>query len=142
MVIFFERHQNIGVARSYETRCAVHKIDGAVWQADVVQDVVHLALRYLTAYRALDEVAQLRGLFDSRAAPGAQMEDELTAVRVRKKVLTEPRHKEKRRNAGQKKDGDEEDTTMDKRCEEGLVGIPKPFEHAFECSLEPHERIP
>jgi len=41
-------------------------------------------------------VAQLRGLFDSRAAPGAQMEDELTAVRVRKKVLTEPRHKEKR----------------------------------------------
>jgi len=57
---------------------------------------VHLALGYLTAYRALDEVAQLRGLFDSRAAPGAQMEDELTAVRVRKKVLTEPRT---RRNA-------------------------------------------
>jgi hypothetical protein len=31
---------------------------------------------------------------------------------------------------------------MDKRCEEGLVGIPKPFESALERSLEPHERIP
>jgi hypothetical protein len=70
------------------------------------------------------------------------MENELTAVGVRKKVLTEPWHKEKRRNAGQKKDGDEEDPPMDKRCEEGLVGIPKPFESALERSLEPHERIP
>jgi len=66
----------------------------------------------------------------------------LTAVRVRKKVLTEPWRKEKCRNAGQKKDGDEEHPTMDKRCEEGLVGIPKPFKSALERSLEPHERIP
>jgi len=70
------------------------------------------------------------------------MEDELAVVAGRKEVLTEPRHKEKYRDAGQKKDGDEEDPTMDKRYEEGLVGIPKLFESALERSLEPHERIP
>ena len=120
----------------------MHEIDGAVGQADVVQDVFHFALGDLTTYRALDEIAQLRGLFDPGAALGAEMEDELTAVRVRKKVLTEPWHKEKCRNAGQKKDGDAEDPTMDKRCEEGLVDFSKPFESALERSLEPHERVP
>src|SRR6267378_2810611 len=138
-MVFFERYQNIGVACSDKARCAVHEIDGAVGQADIVQDVVHLALGNLTPNRAFDEIAQLRGLFDPRAALGSEMEDELTAVRIRKEVLTKPRHQEKCRGAGQKKDGDEEDPPMDEHCEQGLVGIPKPFEPALECSLEPHE---
>src|SRR6202166_2281768 len=104
VVIFVEGHQNIGVARSDEARGAVHEIDGAVRQADIVQDVVYFALRDLAADGALNEVAQLRGLFDSRAALGAEVQDELTAVGVGKEILTEPRHEEKRRGAGQKKD--------------------------------------
>ncbi len=92
VVVFLERDQNIGVARSYESRCAVHEIDGAVRQSDVVEDVVQFSLGDLAAYVALNEVAQLRGLFDSRAALGTQMQDELTAVRARKEVLTKPGH--------------------------------------------------
>src|SRR6266478_8940919 len=116
-MIFSEGHQNIGVTRSYEARCAVHEIDSAVRQPDIVQNVVHLALGDLAAYGALNEIAQLRGLFDSRAALGAEMQDELTAVRVRKEILTEPRHKEKRRYAGQKKDGNKKGPPVHKRCE-------------------------
>src|SRR5260370_36453870 len=115
-----------------------------VWgggHVDVVQDVFHFALGNLTPYRALDEIAHLRGLFDPRAALGAEMENELTAVRTRKEVLTEPRHKEKRRNAGQKKGGDEKGASMDERCEQGGIGVPKPFEYALERPLEPHQRI-
>src|SRR5260370_32988635 len=123
MVIVFERDQSIGVARSDEARSAVHEIDGAVGQADVVQNVVHLALGNLAAYCALHEIAELRSLFDSRAALGAEMEDELATVRVRKEVLTEPGHQEKRPSTGQKKDGDEEYPTSDKHCEQGLGGV-------------------
>jgi hypothetical protein len=116
-VPFFEGHQNIGVARSDEARCAVHKIDGAVGQSDVVQNVIHLAFGELAAYRALHEVAQFRGLFDSRAALGAQMENELTVVGVRKEILTEPRHEEECRSAGRKKGRDEKGPAVDERGE-------------------------
>src|SRR5580692_3061457 len=117
VMIFLEGHQNIGVARSDEARRAVHKINRAVRQPDVVQDVVRLALGNLTPYRAFDEIAQLRGLFDSRAALGAKVEDELTVVAARKEVLAEPRDKEERSKANQKKGGDEKGPAMDKRCE-------------------------
>jgi hypothetical protein len=53
----------------------VHEIDGAVRQSDVVEDVVQFSLGDLAAYVALNEVAQLRGLFDSRAALGTQMQN-------------------------------------------------------------------
>src|SRR5258708_16680152 len=39
VVVFLERDQNIGVARSYESRCAVHEIDVPVSQSNVVEDV-------------------------------------------------------------------------------------------------------
>jgi type II secretory pathway component PulJ len=71
----------------------------------------------VSPYRTLDEIAQLSRFFDSRAALGAQMEDELAVVAARKEVLTEPRQKEKRGSAGQKKGGDEKRPAMDKRCE-------------------------
>src|ERR1700751_426101 len=99
MVIFVEGHQNIGVARSDEARGAVHEIDSAVRQPDIVQDVVYLARGDLAAYGALNQIAQLRGLFDACSALGAKMQDELTTVRVWKEILTEPWHKEKRGGA-------------------------------------------
>jgi hypothetical protein len=70
------------------------------------------------------------------------MEDELTVVAGRKEVLTEPRHKEKYRDAGQKKGGDEEDATVDKSGESGVIGLPNAFESALERALEPHQWIP
>jgi len=60
VVTFFEGHQDIGIARSYEPRRAVDVIDGAVRESDIVQDVVYLALGNLMAYCALDEITQLR----------------------------------------------------------------------------------
>jgi len=62
----------------------------------------------------LNEIAQLRGLFDPRAALGAQMKNELTAVRVGEKILAEPRYEEKNCSAGQKKGGDEKSPPVNK----------------------------
>jgi hypothetical protein len=66
----------------------------------------------------------------------------LTVIAGRKEVLTEPRHKEKYRDAGQKKRGDEKDASVDKSGESGVIGLPKVFESALERSLEPHQWIP
>src|SRR4029077_1175604 len=141
-VLFSEGHQNVGVARSDEARCAVHKIDGAVGQSDVIQNVVDIVLGNLAPYRALDEVAQLRCLLDPRATLGAQMEDELTVVGVRKKILTEPRHKEECRRTGQQKRRDEQGSAPHNRREKAVVGIPKALEFTLERLLEAYQRIP
>src|ERR1700688_3315043 len=117
VVIFVEGHQNIGVARSDEARGAVHEIDGAVRQPNIVQDVVHFALGDLAADGALNEVAKLGGFFDASTALGTEMQDELTAVGVRKEILTEPRDEEEGRSAGQKKDGYKKQSPVDQRCE-------------------------
>jgi hypothetical protein len=91
----------------------VHEIDDAVGQSNGVENVVHLALGNLAPDSALDKVAQLRGLFDPRAALGAEMEDELAVIRARKEILTEPRHKEKNRSAGQKESRHKKESPVD-----------------------------
>ncbi len=70
---------------------AVHPVDGAVGQADVVEDHVQLAGGDLAPDRRLDQIAQARGLLDAGAGLGPQVQDELPAVGVGEEVLAEPR---------------------------------------------------
>jgi hypothetical protein len=120
----------------------VHEIDRAVRETDVIKDVIHLAPGDLPTDRSLNQIAELSGFLDSRAAFGTEMEDELTAVGVRKEILPEPWHEKKRRGAGKKKCGDEEGPPTDKCDEQCVIDIPKAPEASLERLLEPHEGIP
>src|SRR5260370_14863418 len=70
------------------------------------------------------------------------MENELTAIRIRKEILAEPGHEEERCKTGQKKRGDEKAPPVDKRGEQGVACIAEAFESTLERQLEPYERIP
>ena len=66
VVIFLERDKDVSVAGADETGGGVLEVQRAVRQADVVEDVVHLAGGDGAADRLLDQVAEPGGLFDAR----------------------------------------------------------------------------
>ena len=72
----------------------MYEINGAVRQTYSVQDIVQFPLGDLTPDGAFDQITQLGGFLDARAAFGADVKDELTVVAARKKILTEPRQQQ------------------------------------------------
>ena len=70
----------------------MHEIDGAVRQADVVQNGVHFRARNFTADECLDRIAELCGFLDTCSGLGSQMKNEFAVVAAWKEVLSQPRH--------------------------------------------------
>jgi len=86
----------------------VHVIDGAIRQADVVEDVVELVGRNRPPYGVLDEVPPAGRFLNAGAGFGADVEEYLAAVRVREEVLPSQGTRRKtarqlRRNTGMKR---------------------------------------
>ena len=123
------------------SRRAVHPIDGAIRQADVVEDVVQLFRRNYPPNRGLDEVHQPGGFFDACAGFGADVEEYLAAVRARDEVLSQPGHQEKGGETTQEKPRDEEGPPLDQRREQPLVGQAQAFKAVLERLLEADERV-
>ena len=47
-MLLFEGNQDVRVGRADETGRAMHEIDGAVWQSDVIENTLHFLLLTLT----------------------------------------------------------------------------------------------
>ena len=90
LMLFLQRHEDICVAAADQSGPVVNEIDCAVRHADVVDNVLYLCVRYLTANGCLHQIAESRRLFDPRARFGPQMKKQLAAIDGRKKVLPEP----------------------------------------------------
>jgi len=82
-------------------------IQRAVRQANVVEDVVHLACRNGLSNVLFDQIAQLRGLLDTNTALAPNVKNERPIVCARKEVLPKKRYQRKGAQAEQQKDGDE-----------------------------------
>src|ERR1700722_9784628 len=104
-MVFFQRDQDIGVVRTDQARCGVLKIQGTVWQADVVQDIVDLGRWNRLADVLLDQIAQPRGLLDTGSALRPQMQDKGAGIAAREEVLSEE---------GQQQEGAEEEDKEDR----------------------------
>ena len=136
-----QRHQDVGVGGADDAGGAVHPVDGAVGQPDVVEDHVELAGGDLAPDGGLDEVGQPGRLLDPRAGRRPQVQSELAAVGVRKEVLAEPRHQQEGGQAGDEEHRDEDDPPLHQPREQPAVGEPHPLEPPVERLLAARERI-
>src|ERR1700678_1085957 len=131
MVFLVERNQYVGIGRAYGSRCVVHIIELAVWEADIVGNARHL----------LTGNGGASGAFDQRSRRGANVKDELTAIGVGEKVLTKPWHQRGSRKTDQQESRNKKKSFRYQRCQQPLVGMPKSFKPAVECLLRPRKGI-
>ena len=97
------------------------RVERAVRQADVVEDVVHLGRRHSLADVLLNQIAELGGLFDSGAALGAQMQDEGAGIAAGKEVLSQERNQQKRAEAEQQEDGNKDHARLHQPSQQTLT---------------------
>ncbi len=86
MVVGRKRNKNVGIGCADWSRIAIGKIDAAVRQADVIDDIVHFAWRNLLSNRLLDLIAKVGGFLDAHSSGRTKMKLERTAVYTRKEV--------------------------------------------------------
>ncbi len=65
MVVNAERHQDIRIRGTHGSSIQIGRVDAAVRQADIVDNVGDLARRKLSPNRSLDKITEASGLFDS-----------------------------------------------------------------------------
>ncbi len=94
-VIGLERYQNVAVPCAQRSVGQVLRVQRAVGQADVVEDVVDLISWYLLTDLSLNQIEQLRGLFNTHSRRRPDMENELPTVSLREKVFTKERYQAK-----------------------------------------------
>src|SRR5215470_18808173 len=108
MVIFLQGHHNVAVVCSKRTVGQMLRVQGAVRQADVVQNVVDLARGNLFAYFVFDQIKEARGLFNAKTGRPTYVEDELAAVGIGEEVFAKEGKQEKHNKAGQQECGNED----------------------------------
>ena len=83
-------HENVGVRRSNRGRVTVGKIDAAVRQANVVNDVVDFARRNLLSNRLFDLITKIGCFFNAHSGGSTQMKLKSAAVHTGEEVLAQP----------------------------------------------------
>src|SRR5271170_1446504 len=95
VMVLAQRYQHIGVIRAKHTRGGMHQVVGAEGQADVVQNVIDFIRGHLFANGGLYQVGNLGGVLNACPGLRADVQAELTAIRVGEEILSEPRRQEK-----------------------------------------------
>ncbi len=90
MVIGRQGHKNICVRCANRRRIAVGKIDAAVGQPDVVDNIVDFARRNLLPNRLLDLIAKVGGLLNAHSGRSTHVKLEGAAVHAGEEVLAQP----------------------------------------------------
>ena len=136
--------QNVGVHGSDRRRGAVRHVDGAVRQADIIDDAGDFLRRNDALDGGLDQIAQARGLLDARAGLGAEVQIELAGVGGREEILAEPGNQQKNGRAdGQKTPGTKSTRRADAGGQHAADRLGRDrFEATFESALETRRQIP
>jgi hypothetical protein len=91
-VVVLQADDDVAIHRADRARGAVGHVDGAVRQADAVDDRVDFLRRDQPADLALDLVEQRGGLLDAGAGGGAGMQGDGAAVHLGEEVAAEEGH--------------------------------------------------
>src|SRR5258708_5052154 len=121
------------IAGADEAGGAVHVVDGAVRQADVVGDGVEFAFGNCAADSGFDLIAEFRGFLDAGSGLCAKVKDELAAVCAGEEILAQP--------GGEEEGWDEDAAVLDEALEQRLVRVAEIRESALETTLKPDEGI-
>src|ERR1041385_3227403 len=122
-------------------RGAVDPVDGAVGQADVVEDHVELRGRDLAPDRGLHQVRDARRLLDAGAGLGPHVQADLAAVGVREEVPPQVRREQEREQADAQEDRDEEPAVLHQAREQVAIAGAQPLEAPIERALGSHEGV-
>ncbi len=87
VMIFVQRDEDVRITGADEAGGAVHVVDGAVRQADVVGDGVEFAFGNCAADGGFNFVAEFCGFLDAGSGLCAQMKNELAAVCAGEEIL-------------------------------------------------------
>src|SRR5580693_3775470 len=90
MMIFPQRNHYVAVVLTQRAVGQMLRIHGAIREATIVEDVIELFRRNLRANIVLNQIAQSRHFFNAHSWTATNMENKLSTIRIRKKVLTEP----------------------------------------------------
>src|ERR1700733_5288898 len=135
-VLLLERYHDVRVCGAYEAGSAVHVVDRAIRQPDVVEDIVDFPRRYLLANVGLDQVTDTSRFLNAGSAFGSNMQNELAVIAAWEEVLAKPGHEQKNREADEQEGWDENGPAMHCRGEQELVRQPQSLEAPLETSLE------
>src|ERR1700738_1272655 len=142
MVLGGKRHKYVAGGRTDRSGIAVRKIDAAVGQAYVVDDVVDFIGRNLLSDRPLDLIAKIGGFLDAHSGRRAQMKFERAAVNAGEKVPAQPRNQNRERAKTTCKEQDQESTpVMQAKLQQTAIAVAKFLENFFKTLLKPNERI-
>src|SRR5579859_1229812 len=119
----------------------MHQVVGTEWQADVVQNVVDFIGRHLLANRGLHLICKLRRVLNASPGLRADVQTELTAIRVREEVLPEPRSQKKGAAADCEKRWNEDLAAHDQASQQAFVSAPDSGEALLEFSLKQRQGI-
>src|SRR5262249_35204213 len=138
---FLQGGEDVGGGGAGGGGAAVHVVDGAVRQADVVDDVVQLVGGDLPPDGPLHQIRKAGRLLDAGARLGAEVEDELSVVAGGEEVLAEPWHEEPSGEAGHEEERDESRLAGEEALKEAAVGGGHLRKAALEAGLEEREGI-
>src|SRR5580658_7235527 len=102
----------------------MHQVIGTEWQADIVQNAVDFIGRHFFANGSLNQVGKLRGILNAGPGLRADVQAELTAIRVGEEVLPEPRREEKGAEAESKKCRNEDPAVSDQTSQQMSLRAP------------------
>src|SRR4030081_2820635 len=97
MVVLAERHQNIRIGGADSSCAAVGRIDAAVGQSDVVNNVGDFARRQLLPDRSLDETREPGSVCEAVAGGGAHGEIEGAAIDGGEEISSQPGNEQSQR---------------------------------------------
>src|SRR5258708_4182966 len=136
-----QRHQHIGIVGSNHARGGVHQVIGTEWQADVVENAVDFFRRHFLANGRLYQVCKLRRILNACPGLRADMEAELTAIRIREEVLSEPRRQEKCAEAEREKCWNQDLASHDQTSQQSFLRTADSGEALLKCPLNENKRI-
>src|SRR5258708_33986113 len=96
---------------------AVHVVDGAVRQADVVGDGVEFAFGNCAADSGFDLIAEFRGFVDAGSGLCAKVKDGLAAVCAGEEILAQQGAEGKNGETDEEEGGDEDAEGWDEEAE-------------------------
>src|SRR5437879_2409927 len=134
--------KNIGVRCADRSRIAVRKIDAAIGQTYVVNDVVGFARRNLLSNRPFNLVAKVGGFFDAHSGGRTKMELERSAVNAGKEVLAQPGDQNRERTqTGREERNQKSSAVVEANFQQTAIAVTKSLTRRLKTLQQAHKRI-
>src|SRR5437868_11807276 len=142
MMLNRQCHHNVGVRCTDWRGIAVGEIDTAIGESNVVNDVLNLARRNLSANRPLHLIAKVGRFFNAHSGGSAHMQLEGAGVNAGKEVPAQPWDQNCQRGKRTREEGDEESAPMmETDFQQATIALTESFEGFLETLLQAHQGI-